>query len=202
MRIIQTPVYQYSELSAAAHENARQWWRETSAADTFFAEPVIEDAAECAAILGLEIDTRNGRPAVYWSGFSSQGDGASFVGRYRYAKGAARNIRKHAPKDAVLHAIADRLQRLQHKYFFGVTATITAGGSTYCHAYTMQACAEHDTRAVSAEDEKEFLECFRDFANWIYRGLESENEYVNSDEYVAETIEANEYEFTVSGRRA
>lgn len=41
----------------------------------------------------------------------------------------------------------------------------------------------------------------RTFADWIYRQLESEYEHVNSDESVAETIRANEYEFTADGKR-
>jgi len=41
----------------------------------------------------------------------------------------------------------------------------------------------------------------RDLARWLYRRLEQEYEYRTSDEVVDETIIANDYTFTESGRR-
>jgi len=40
------------------------------------------------------------------------------------------------------------------------------------------------------------------FANWIYSRIESEYEYQNSDEAIAESIITNEYEFTNQGEIA
>jgi hypothetical protein len=40
----------------------------------------------------------------------------------------------------------------------------------------------------------------RDFADWIYRQLESEYDYANSDESVDENILCNEYEFDENGK--
>lgn len=42
----------------------------------------------------------------------------------------------------------------------------------------------------------------RAFADWIYRQLETEYDYQNSDEQVDESIIANEYEFTEEGKPA
>ena len=44
-------------------------------------------------------------------------------------------------------------------------------------------------------------EALRDLARWLYRQLEREYEYLSSDEIVDETIVANGYTFTESGRR-
>ncbi len=44
-------------------------------------------------------------------------------------------------------------------------------------------------------------EALRDLADWLYRQLEREYEYLTSDESVEETIIANEYTFTEAGRR-
>ena len=38
-------------------------------------------------------------------------------------------------------------------------------------------------------------------ARWLYRQLEREHEYLTSDEAVDESIIANDYTFTASGRR-
>ena len=42
----------------------------------------------------------------------------------------------------------------------------------------------------------------RDFAQWIYDGLEAEYEYRQSDEVIDEAMIANEYEFTEDGELA
>ena len=54
---------------------------------------------------------------------------------------------------------------------------------------------------MAREDWAELTKTLRAFADWIYLQLQNEYEYQNSDEQVAETIEANEYEFTVDGKR-
>lgn len=42
---------------------------------------------------------------------------------------------------------------------------------------------------------------FRNFADWIYRQIEEQWDYLNSDEAVDETITSNEYTFLESGSR-
>ena len=59
-----------------------------------------------------------------------------------------------------------------------------------------------DGEELSIELSKEFLELMRDFAEWIYRGLEQEYDWRQSDECVDESMESNEYEFTEDGERA
>ena len=50
--------------------------------------------------------------------------------------------------------------------------------------------------------ESDITQLMRDFADWIYRQLEAEYEYQNSDEQVIESIRCNEYEFDEQGERA
>lgn len=198
MRTILKTVYTFYELpTESAKENARQWWRNASAGDNYFSECVIEDATRCAEILGIEFGTarHSKAPAVYWSGFCSQGDGASFEGRYRYAKGAAEAIRQHAPLDVELHRIADKMQALQRRIFYRGVFDITQSGR-YVHEMSMQVEWSEDCPDDIADD---ILECLRDFARWIYRQLEKEYEFQNSDEQVDETLTANEYEFDEDG---
>jgi hypothetical protein len=44
-------------------------------------------------------------------------------------------------------------------------------------------------------------EALRDLANWLYRQLEQEYDYLTSDEAVDETLTVNGYTFTEEGRR-
>lgn len=197
-RTIETQVFKISELSPVAQEKARVWYRENIEFDGEF---IIEDASNIAAILGIEFDSRAmHKPCVYFSGFWSQGDGASFEGRYSYAKGATKAIREYAPTDKTLHRIADELQAIQRKAFYGFSATISQSGRYY-HANTMSVSVEHSMHdeRVTADIADEIQELMRDFANWIYRQLEAEYYYQMSDDVVDEGITANEYEFDETG---
>lgn len=217
MRTIEVNLYQFEELSDKAKGRARQWYRDCSAGDNTFAEPVIEEAIEIGKRLGVSIAMRSHQysggktrtsPCVWWSGFWNQGDGASFEGSYKAAdQSALVAIKDYAPKDEKLHAIAQRLDALQGKYDHRLTANISRNDQRYCHAYTMQidasvTTAEDDDVAVPVEDERELLHAFRDFANWIYRELEDAYNFDSSDEHVDEMIRINEYEFYADGRRA
>jgi len=210
-RIVEKTVFQFDELSDRAKERARDWWRECENMD-FDTEFAFDDAVECGKILGIEIDTRSVKlmgggtryePTIYYSGFSSQGDGACFEGDYSYAKGAAKAIRKHAPDDTKLHRIADELQKLQRQYFYRIEARMRHRGH-YSHSGCMSVDVSlKDTygydEPANADDIKQ---CMRDFADWIYSQLESEYKYRMSDENVDESIRCNEYEFDEDGNRA
>lgn len=98
--VIETTVYRLDELSEAARDKARTWYRD-SAFDYDWHDTVTEDFARAAEILGVELLTRPARlmgggtrqhPCIWFSGFWSQGDGACFEGRYAYAKGAPQKI--------------------------------------------------------------------------------------------------------------
>jgi len=194
MRTIQTEVFKYDELSDKAKEKARDWYREASQGDDFYAECVIDDAKEIAKLFGLEIDQ------IYYSGFSSQGDGASFTGHYRYQKGACKAVEAYAPRDTELHRICKDLQAIQRKSFYRISAHITHSGR-YQHEYSMgfDYMLNGEYLYTTMAFESDLTEALRDYARWIYKRLESEYDYQNSDEVVEETIIANEYEFLKSG---
>ncbi|EYR77555.1 hypothetical protein SHLA_47c000050 [Shinella sp. DD12] len=54
---------------------------------------------------------------------------------------------------------------------------------------------------MTADAEDTVIEALRDLARWLYRQLENEYNALTSDEMVDETIEANAYTFTASGRQ-
>jgi hypothetical protein len=216
-KVIETLVYQFDELSDKAKEKARDWYREASEGDNYFAESIIEDANELATRMGIELGQRafqtvGGKtryePAVSWSGFWSQGDGASFEGKLTSLETgtALERVKDHAPVDETLHAIASRIDALQAKYSNRLAATISLSGHRYCHSNMMQIDAvaidaEGDETEIARDDEQELTSALRAFADWIYRQLEEEYNYQNSDEQIDETIRANEYEFKADGRR-
>lgn len=184
-----------------------KWWRELESQD-FGAHGELTEPYETAAkIIGITFATHDvklmggntrSEPDIRWSGFSSQGDGASFVGSYEYAKGSAKGIRAEFPTDVVLHKIADELATMQKNNGYKVTARITQGGH-YVHKYTMDAEVFKGDDYAPEDVHRLTLETMRAFAQWIYDGLQAEYEYRLSDENVDESIRANEYEFLEDG---
>lgn len=209
--VIETTVYRLDELSEAAKEKARAWYRE-GGFDYDWYDAVYEDFQSIAEILGIRFRTRTVRlmgggtrqdPCIWFRGFWSQGDGACYEGVWRHARGAAARLRAYAPQDAVLHGIADRLQAIQRRNFFQLRAEITHHGH-YSHEYSMRISVERDSpvgQDMTPDAEDIVTEALRDLARWLYRQLEREYEYLTSDEAVDESLRANDYTFTEAGRR-
>ncbi|RHZ90683.1 antitoxin of toxin-antitoxin stability system [Cereibacter sphaeroides] len=209
--VIETTVYRLDELSEAAKEKARAWYRE-GGFDYDWYDAVYEDFQSIAEILGIRFRTRTLRlmgggtrqdPCIWFRGFWSQGDGACYEGVWRHARGAAARLRAYAPQDAVLHGIADRLQAIQRRNFFQLRAEITHHGH-YSHEYSMRISVERDSpvgQDMTPDAEDIVTEALRDLARWLYRQLEREYEYLTSDEAVDESLRANDYTFTEAGRR-
>ncbi|OYR26501.1 antitoxin of toxin-antitoxin stability system [Brucella pseudogrignonensis] len=209
--IVETTVYRLAELSDAAKDNARGWYRE-GGFDYDWYDAVYEDFQRIAEILGIRLKTRtvglmgggSRQDACIWfRGFWSQGDGACWEGFYTYRKAASAEIRSYAPQDTTLHRIADALSAVQKRNFYQLRAEASHRGHYY-HEYCMSIAVERDSptwQDMTADAEDVVIEALRDLARWLYRQLEREYEYLSSDEAVDETIIANEYTFTDAGRR-
>jgi hypothetical protein len=200
-------IYQFDELSESAQNNAIERYRESSY-ELFDADSLF-DATHIGELLGIQFDTKaiplmNGEsrnsPNIYYSGFCSQGDGACFEGVYSYKKNSVRDIKAYAPLDSELHNIAESLFQTQRDSFFQLYAHCKQSGRYY-HANSMRVNVERDSpyQDCTESSEDSITESLRDFCNWIYARLESEYEYITSEEYARESIQCNEYEFTESG---
>jgi hypothetical protein len=207
---METTVFTFDELSDDAKEKARDWYREASQHDDWW-DTVFEDADKIAKLLGIEFKQKPVKlhggltrydPRIWFSGFSSQGDGACFEARYRYAKGCAKAVRGYAPQGEWLRQIAGGLQAAQRSAFYRLEAETEHSGHYYhSGCMSVKVWRNPDDRDVSREIEEEVTQLLRQFADWIYHQLEAEHDYRNSDENVDECIRANDYEFTSAGNR-
>lgn len=207
--VLSKTVFKFEELSDSAKEKAREWWRECDSVDQD-TSITYEDAATCADILGIDLRTRSVKlmgggtrlePCIWYSGFSSQGDGACFEGTYSYAKGAAKKIRAHAPQDKELHRIADELQTLQRDAFYRLEARTEHSGHYY-HSGCMSVSVWRSEGDETRNEDETLTQLLRDFADWIYKQLRDDYEWRMSDEQVDESILANEYDFDEDGQIA
>ena len=133
---------------------------------------------------------------AFFSGFYCQGDGASFQARYEYKKGSIKAIKEYAPNDAELHSIAKGLQLLQARARYDIGCKITQNSPHYVHSNTMRVDYIYSVdNIVENVDFYEldylFLELFRDLADWYYKQLDDEYDYLRSDDAIQEYIDAN-----------
>jgi hypothetical protein len=201
-----TTLYAFAELSDAAKEKARKWWRrcEDESGDTFYAESVYEDLAQFLPLLGFTLAMRRGRKseaAIYWSGFSSQGDGLCFEGRWCAAGVQPGNLAEYAPIDTVLHAAAVTVEAAA--VAFPEASFVVRHRGFYSHQY----CTSFDFDSGDGPDiedttERNLIDAFRAIMAWAYRQIEREYEYRMSDESVDENITINDYTFTFDGNRS
>jgi hypothetical protein len=156
--------------------------------------------------VGIEVDH------IYFSGFSSQGDGACFEGGVTNWK---LFLQAHGYSDKILQDFACS------RWLFSVNHS-----GHYNHEYCTHFDTEVFTDKDSCEDyaiwrslvenkdnelkiaawvaiigqydaenmEKEFVDIFRSYMRDLYRRLEEEYDYLTSDEAVKETIIANDLE--------
>lgn len=208
-------VYKFEELSDDAKEKARDWWRSSAFSESHDWEGVYEMAETAGKILGIDIDRKPFRtvgggtgssPAIYFSGFWSQGDGACFEGDYAYAKGAAKAIAKEFGTESdwakECLRIAKALQDVQRKHFYQLRAQMRQRGH-YNHSGCMTVDVEYsgDSYRDIGDSDDAITRLMRDFADAIYAALEREYEWQTADEQVDESILANEYTFDENGNR-
>lgn len=190
MKTVSVDLYTFDELTDKAKERARDWYKTDYPDSDMLSEPVYDMAREAFAFFGVETS------GIYFSGFWSQGDGASFTGEFRAGLiSPAANIAAEFPTDETLRGLHARLIAIGHPEDSRIK--ITRSGH-YAHSHTMDL---NDADEYSRDDERELLAILRGLADWLYRLLESEYEYLVSDECVDESILSNGYHFTIDGKR-
>lgn len=156
-RIISTTVYTLDELSDAARENARNWYREHALNDDWY-QNVFDEFTGICNILGVDIKLyripllsggSRQHHCIWFSGFCHQGSGAAFEGDYAYQPQAVYRIREHYPEDADLHHIADLLQTIQLYNSGELRATIRHHG-LHIHESCMTVTVER--HSLSGQD--------------------------------------------------
>jgi hypothetical protein len=200
MRKLQITLLKFNELTDDAKEVARSWFRQNVLDNMEWWDCTI-DMFKTTVCPTLGIDVND----VFFSLAHCQGDGACFTGSYEYKVGSVKAIKEAFPVDIPLHNIAEELQEAQRAYFYQLKATIKSNRSRYSHENAVdievydyrtgeELCDPEDNFRYSPIDEP-----LRDLMRWLYKWLDTECTYLNSDEAVDEGIQANDYEFHPSG---
>ncbi len=219
-------MYQFDELDEQAKERAREWYRRWNCEDSDWSESVLDMAEEVASkYLGIDLcqtpyktmggETRY-KATIYFSGFWSQGDGACFEGTWNASKVKAEALKDDFTQDKELHRIVDGLAEIAKAYPDAAFSVKHTGHYSHSHSTSFDVSlndpredeleyGSSEWKAVQekwTQDEETLIELARDYMDWIYKSLEQEWEYQNSNEQVDETIRINEYEFLETGEIA
>ena len=213
--------FTYEELTPKAKEKALEWFSRTL--DYEWWEHTYGCAKEDGADMGFDIED------IRFSGFWSQGDGASWTGRVDLGQFLEHHLQEDTPdhhRYFVLQALLD--EQWVEKY-----ANVTRSGFHYVHSNTMRLDStdfsvvdrldETDEERLQAdgplqradvyqlwqgidganliEDLEEWvIEKAREFADKIYNDLEQEFDHLTSEESLIESAYANGWRFDESGR--
>lgn len=145
----------------------------------FQAESTIEYFTEALTMLGFS------NVKINYSGFWSQGDGASFTGTFdvpKTVKELNERVKKVKTEFPTLNLCGFNSMRFT-KEEKEEGLSVYRIDSRYSHNCTITS---------DSNDLKEFA---RSFSNVIYKSLERDYDYINSAEYKSDAIEANNWEF-------
>lgn len=197
METITIELFNFNELTEQAKNNAiREFKNDNTYLDYDWYSSVFDDCKTMLEFIGFtDADIR-------FSGFWSQGDGASFTGNYQYSKGSVKKLIEYAPNENALIKAAKQLQEIQRKHFYKISGKIGRTSNFYSHENTVSFSVDYDSvntlQSVSVI-ESDITEIVRRISQEIYSKLEKEYDYLMSDSTIIEHITLNDYRFTIDG---
>lgn len=219
-KVIEVEVFKYDELSDSAKEKARNWYIEGM--DYEWWEGVYDTAKEDGYEKGFCIDTIN------FSGFWSQGDGASWSGqldvREWLEKNCADSIGVSAwcaliQEDVVSkHIQVTQSGRYSHEETMGF-ANVEDHTDEFTDDWQMELPSifkgmevQHLFDIIATDDTCPYKNVedittaiaisAKDYARQIYKQLQEEYDYLCSEEMMIDHFECNDYFFDSDGRLA
>ncbi|UCV26732.1 hypothetical protein [Ferribacterium limneticum] len=237
MEQVTIDVYKFEELGTEAKDKAVSYYRENWMDHNWW-DSTYEDFITILNLLGFTPSTTTRHttkgksyeePNIFFSGFWSQGDGASFEGYFTISETlkAVEQLKTHVGEDAVLHGIAESIQVTSQACLEALGAgwpealgscviRITRPGSPrYSHEMTMDVDMEpvfdeiayqlgddydkFDKHAIVNTYGEAMLSHARSLARWLYKALESDYEAQTSEEAIGDSYAANEVRFLEDG---
>ena len=203
--------YTFDELSPEAKQNAIDRNRDYSVEGNDWWEPIIEGFTEDLEDIGMT-DIK-----CEFSGFYSQGDGASFTGKVidnnKFLKSVGINLPSvglgnKAPRkfDTVLDSIADNIYisieryNSRHYHYNTISANVEVDGDNEIELdLGLGMVIEIDISEICEKIEPIITDWAREKSKELYRDLENDYEELTSDESIASDLELSGYSFDKDG---
>ena len=147
-------------------------------------EHTIEDFCDnVCPHFGLTVNYKD----VEFSGFWSQGDGASFTGQFFLTDVNLTELKATCPTEVELHQLAEDLVDLAEAHH-EIQGKVTRMSSRYSHSNTMiigdyssnNGYCNEETEAFAAVEDS-VLRIFRELADWLYSSLNAEYDFQLAD---------------------
>lgn len=211
MKTILINLYSFEELDEKAKQKALQAYHDLNT-DYYWWDFIYDDFVTVCEYLGINVD----KNAIHFEGFYSQGDGSSFVAEVDFVQLlnsiANEGWREYAPKQEfgfTLPGIDKRVLTLVNNTKIELAARIISRQRGYGVVVDLglddlgKPAKNHDLIYGELDKLEKWLNNVADILNaFLYRSLQNEYEYQTTDAAIAESIEANEYCFTVDGEKA
>jgi len=193
-----TKAYSWDDLSAEAKEKAIERNRDINIDNTHWHEDVINDATEKLYDDGVEY------VEILYSGFNSQGDGASFTGRVRDPKIWLKVIgMENIPEeveDLIWAQISRKPSRYYHENSVGLNFQFeTDDPIVTCYPFGPEIPMEYNLDQLQREIEEKGEKWIKSTCRKIYSDLEKEYDSLTSDDAVEDALIANDYEYNEDG---
>lgn len=173
-------ILKYSELNEDQKNKVIDKLRDINVNDEDWSEYALEYYTDALKLLGFyDVKFR-------YSGFWSQGDGASFTGKFKVPK-TKKELKER------LAACKKEFPTLKLYDFSDIRFDEDEKEGEVLEVYRISHHYSHSNTVSS--DNSDLTHFVRDFSNMVYKALESEYDYLTSRECIEETILSNEYEF-------
>jgi hypothetical protein len=184
-------LYEFEELPADVQEKVLDNERRINVEDVEWYDFLFEEWKEKLEKKGFK------SPDISFSGFSYQGDGASFTCKNVDIPAFVASLDYKGKYTRLLSAIKDDTAE--------VNASVVRVDFHYSHENTVGTSVEvlsDDDKVVQLGQDLDatMTQVVRKLSQEIYKELESEYDGLLSDEAVKDTILANEYTFTINGK--
>jgi len=210
---------QFTELTPEAKAKAMERYNESQ---DYWYETTLEQAKEDGKALGFDIDN------IVFSGFCSQGDGASWTGCVDLGTYIDANIKDDDPKHASYMVMRELIRdqwvgplEIDRRTFMYCHSGTMQNGGVIDHAYDIAELAESngvlETGILAGAGVRELYNSIngeyllfelcelafnhaKRYADEIYKRLEADYDHYSSEEVFADTAEINDWDFDNTGR--
>jgi len=213
MKTIRTKVYQFSELTESAKQKAIEWYRNSNDDGYLYADEIIESVKEVCELFHL----KTGRE---WSDIRTShiDDNIMELKGIRLYKYIVNNYWSSLFKRKFLGSIGDNKvikHRMSKTHFYDMSKGARVNSSNFIYSnirfdncctltgvcYDMDILQPVYDFLEKPNTSTTFEDLMNEIESAISKTFQQNEDWVNSDEYITEQIESNEYDFTQDGKR-
>lgn len=211
MKQVSIKLYQFSELENDTKETALEKMRDINVDHNWW-DFIYDDFKTIAEFIGISVDLTK----TYFSGFYHQGQGSSYTAEVdikklihgiqtKAWKEYAPNQEFDFPALSIDKRVLDLIGRRIIDTYINVNPSNrgTAINISVDLNYSFNQCLNYDRIDEQLSWLEDWIEeVCKELNHFLFTSLQKEYEYPTSDKAVQETIEANEYSFTMEGKSA